>query len=158
MSRSSKGFALLELIVGLAIFLFMLVTSLPMWEGFLQISEMAKIDSACRLLATDIADIQNKSLFRNLEGPAYVIMLDRYGDGYTIIKSQTIVKNVRFSKLGLDPVVATCANTNKISFSTTGSPQRAVSVNIYSRKNNLKRKYVEVQPVTGRIVITDETT
>ena len=141
---SSKGFALLELIVGLAIFLFMLVISLPMWEGFLQISEMAKIDSACRLLATDIADIQNKALFRNLEGPAYVIMLDRYGDGYTIIKSQTIVKNVRFSKLGLDPVVATCANTNRISFSTTGSPQRAVSVNVYSRKNSSKRKKLRI--------------
>ncbi|MHC1719067.1 MAG: Tfp pilus assembly protein FimT/FimU [Acidaminococcaceae bacterium] len=158
MATSSKGFALLELIVGLAIFLFMLVISLPMWEGFLQISEMVKIDSACRLLATDIADIQNKSLFRNLEEPAYVIMLDRYGDGYTIIKNQTTVKNVRFSELGLDSVVATCANTNKISFSTTGSPQRAVSINVYSRNNNLKRKYVEVQPVTGRIVITDETT
>ena len=158
MATSSKGFALLELIVGLAIFLFMLVISLPMWEGFLQISEMAKIDSACRLLATDIADIQNKALFRNLEGPAYVIMLDRYGDGYTIIKNQTIVKSVRFSELGLETIVATCANTNKISFSTTGSPQRAVNVNVYSRKNNSKRKYVEVQPVTGRIVITDETT
>lgn len=136
----------------------MLVISLPMWQGFLEISEMAKVNSACRLLATDIADIQNKSLFRNLEEPAYLIMLDRYGDGYTIIKNQTIVKNVRFSELGLNPVVATCANTNKISFSTNGSPQRAVSVNVYSRKNNLKRKYVEVQPVTGRIVITDETT
>lgn len=158
MVNSRKGFALLELIAGLSIFFFMLVISLPMWQGFLGISEMAKVNSACRLLATDIADIQNKSLFRNLEEPAYLIMLDRYGDGYTIIKNQTIVKNVRFSELGLNPVVATCANTNKISFSTNGSPQRAVSVNVYSRKNNLKRKYVEVQPVTGRIVITDETT
>ena len=158
MVNSRKGFALLELIAGLSIFFFMLVISLPMWQGFLEISEMANVNSACRLLATDIADIQNKSLFRNLEEPAYLIMLDRYGDGYTIIKNQTIVKNVRFSELGLNPVVATCANTNKISFSTNGSPQRAVSVNVYSRKNNLKRKYVEVQPVTGRIVITDETT
>lgn len=158
MVNSRKGFAILELIAGLSIFFFMLVISLPMWQGFLEISEMAKVNSACRLLATDIADIQNKSLFRNLEEPAYLIMLDRYGDGYTIIKNQTIVKNVRFSELGLNPVVATCANTNKISFSTNGSPQRAVSVNVYSRKNNLKRKYVEVQPVTGRIVITDETT
>ena len=158
MVNSRKGFALLELIAGLSIFFFMLVISLPMWQGFLEISEMAKVNSACRLLATDIADIKNKSLFRNLEEPAYLIMLDRYGDGYTIIKNQTIVKNVRFSELGLNPVVATCANTNKISFSTNGSPQRAVSVNVYSRKNNLKRKYVEVQPVTGRIVITDETT
>lgn len=158
MVNSRKGFALLELIAGLSIFFFMLVISLPMWQGFLEISEMAKVNSACRLLATDIADIQNKSLFRNLEEPAYLIMLDRYGDGYTIIKNQTIVKNVRFSELGLNPVVATCANTNKISFSTNGSPKRAVSVNVYSRKNNLKRKYVEVQPVTGRIVITDETT
>ena len=158
MVNSRKGVALLELIAGLSIFFFMLVISLPMWQGFLEISEMAKVNSACRLLATDIADIQNKSLFRNLEEPAYLIMLDRYGDGYTIIKNQTIVKNVRFSELGLNPVVATCANTNKISFSTNGSPQRAVSVNVYSRKNNLKRKYVEVQPVTGRIVITDETT
>lgn len=158
MVNSRKGFALLELIAGVSIFFFMLVISLPMWQGFLEISEMAKVNSACRLLATDIADIQNKSLFRNLEEPAYLIMLDRYGDGYTIIKNQTIVKNVRFSELGLNPVVATCANTNKISFSTNGSPQRAVSVNVYSRKNNLKRKYVEVQPVTGRIVITDETT
>lgn len=158
MVNSRKGFALLELIAGLSIFFFMLVISLPMWQGFLEISEMVKVNSACRLLATDIADIQNKSLFRNLEEPAYLIMLDRYGDGYTIIKNQTIVKNVRFSELGLNPVVATCANTNKISFSTNGSPQRAVSVNVYSRKNNLKRKYVEVQPVTGRIVITDETT
>lgn len=158
MVNSRKGFALLELIAGVSIFFFMLVISLPMWQGFLGISEMAKVNSACRLLATDIADIQNKSLFRNLEEPAYLIMLDRYGDGYTIIKNQTIVKNVRFSELGLNPVVATCANTNKISFSTNGSPQRAVSVNVYSRKNNLKRKYVEVQPVTGRIVITDETT
>lgn len=158
MVNSRKGFALLELIAGVSIFFFMLVISLPMWQGFLEISEMAKVNSACRLLATDIADIQNKSLFRNLEEPAYLIMLDRYGDGYTIIKNQTIVKNVRFSELGLNPVVATCANTNKISFSTNGSPQRAVSVNVYSRKNYLKRKYVEVQPVTGRIVITDETT
>ena len=158
MSKGCKGFALLELIVCLAIFLFMLVVSSPLWEGFLQISEMAKVNSACKLLATDIADIQNKSLFRNLEGPVYLIMLDRYGDGYTIIENQIIIKNVRFSEIGLDPVVATCANTNKISFSTTGSPQRAVSVNVYSKKNNSKRKYVEVQPVTGRIVITDETT
>ncbi len=158
MTKSRKGFTLLELIIGLAIFSFMLVISLPLLEGFLQISEMAKVNSACQLLATDIADIQNKSLFRNLEGPAYIIMLDRYGDGYTIIKNQTIVKSVRFSELGLETIVATCANTNKISFSTTGSPQRAVNVNVYSRKNDSKRKYVEVQPVTGRIVITDETT
>ncbi|MGE4589153.1 MAG: hypothetical protein AB7E34_06210 [Acidaminococcaceae bacterium] len=158
MTNSSKGFALLELVSGLAIFLFMLVISLPLWEGFLQISEMSKVNSACSLLATDIADIQNKSLFKNLDDPVYIIMLDRYGDGYTIVKNQTIVKSVRFSEIGLDPVLATCANTNKISFSTNGSPQRAVSVNVYSRKNSSKRKYVEVQPVTGRIVITDETT
>jgi len=158
MTTRSKGFALLELVSGLAIFLFMLVISLPLWEEFLQISEMSKVNNACSLLATDIADIQNKSLFKNLEDPVYIIMLDRYGDGYTIVKNQTIVKSVRFSELGLDPVLATCANTNKISFSTNGSPQRAVSVNVYSRKNSSKRKYVEVQPVTGRIVITDETT
>lgn len=158
MTTSRKGFALLELIAGLAIFLFMLVISLPMWQGFVQISEMAKVNNVCRLLATDIADIQNKSLFRNLGDPAYLIMLDRYGDGYKIIKDKTIVKNVRFSELGLDPVIATCANTNRISFSANGSPQRAVSVNVYSKNNNLKRKYVEVQPVTGRIVIEDETT
>ena len=71
MTKSRKGFTLLELIIGLAIFSFMLVISLPLLEGFLQISEMAKVNSACQLLATDIADIQNKSLFRNLEGPAY---------------------------------------------------------------------------------------
>ena len=68
------------------------------------------------------------------------------------------MKNVKFSEIGLEPVVATCANTNKISFSTNGSPQKAVSVNVYSRKNSSKRKYVDVQPVTGRIVIKDETT
>ena len=78
MATSSKGFALLELIVGLAIFLFMLVISLPMWEGFLQISEMAKIDSACRLLATDIADIQNKALFRNLFPDLFLVVADRH--------------------------------------------------------------------------------
>ena len=158
MTKSRKGFTLIELIVGLAIFLFMLLIPLPIWEGFLQIAEISKVNSACHLLATDIAYIQEKSLFRNLEEPTYLIMLDRYGDGYTIIKNQTIVKNVKFSEIGLEPVVATCANTNKISFSTNGSPQKAVSVNVYSRKNSSKRKYVDVQPVTGRIVIKDETT
>lgn len=149
---------MLELIAGLAIFLFMLALSLPMWQGFLKISETAKINNASRLLAMDLANIQNKSLFRNLGGGTYFIMLDRYGDGYAIFKNQKIVKNVIFSKLGLESITATCANTNKISFSTNGSPQRAVCVNVYSRKNNLKRRYVEVQPVTGRIVIKDETT
>ena len=89
MTKSRKGFTLIELIVGLAIFLFMLLISLPIWEGFLQIAEISKVNSACHLLATDIAYIQEKSLFRNLEEPTYLIMLDRYGDGYTIIKNQS---------------------------------------------------------------------
>ena len=158
MKADKSGLALLELIAGMAIMSFLLLLSLPLWKGFLQISEMAKVNAACRLLAADIADVQDKSIFRNLDGPVYLIMLDRYGDGYTVFKNQIIWKNVKFSRLGLDSILVTCANTNRISFSTNGSPQKAVRVNVFSRKNNARIKYVDIQPVTGRIVITDEAT
>jgi len=153
---SKKGYALLELIACLTIFSVLLIAMLPMCKGILRISETSKIETVCRLLAVDIADIQNKSLCSNIDSPAYIIMLDRYGDGYTIFKNQAILKKVKFSEIGLDPVVATCANTNKIAFSTTGSPKTAVSVNVYNKNNATKRKFVQVQPVTGRIVIEDE--
>ena len=153
----NKGFTLMELVAGMAIFLLLAAGLLPMCEDFFKIAETAKVNSACRLLATDIADVQSKTLYSNLNGPAYVIMLDQYGDGYVIVKNQAVWKNVKFSELGLSPVIATCANTNQISFTENGSPKRAVSVNVYCKESSVKRKLVEVQPVTGRIVIKDAT-
>lgn len=152
---SRRGFTLVELVAGMAIFLLLAAGLLPMCEESFKVAETAKVKSACRLLATDIADVQSKTLYSNLRGPAYVIMLDQYGDGYVIVKNQAVWRNVKFSELGLSPVVATCANTNQISFTTNGSPKRAVSVNVYCRGSSAKRKLVEVQPVTGRIVIKD---
>ena len=153
----NKGFTLVELVAGMAIFLLLAAGLLPMCEDFFKIAETAKVNSACRLLATDIADVQSKTLYSNLNGPAYVIMLDQYGDGYVIVKNQAVWKNVKFSELGLSPVIATCANTNQISFTENGGPKRAVSVNVYCKESSVKRKLVEVQPVTGRIVIKDAT-
>lgn len=147
----------MELTAGIAMFLLLAAGLLPMCEEFFKIAETAKVNSACRLLATDIADVQGKTLYSNLSGPAYVIMLDQYGDGYVIVKNQSVWKNVKFSELGLSPVIATCANTNQISFTANGSPKRAVSVNVYCKESSAKRKLVEVQPVTGRIVIRDAT-
>lgn len=151
----NKGFTLVELVAGLAIFLLLAAGLLPMWDGLIKIAETAKVNCACRLLATDIADVQNKTLYNNSSGPAFVIMLDQYGGGYIIVKDQTVWKNVKFSEVGLSPVIATCANTNQISFTANGSPKKAVSVNVYCKESSAKRKLVEVQPVTGRIVIKD---
>lgn len=152
---SRRGSALVELIAGLAIFLLLQATFIPLWSGLLKVTETVKIDNACRMLAIDIGDLQRKALYNNLGGPQYILALDQYGDGYSIIKNQTTWKRVKFSEIGLKSVIVTCANTNLISFTANGTPKKSASVNVYCKENIAKRKIVEVQPVTGRIVIKD---
>lgn len=155
MAFKSRGAVLVELIAGLAILLLLQATFIPLWSGLLKVTETVKIDDACRMLAIDIADLQNKALYNNLGGPQYILVLDQYGDGYTITKNQTTWKRVKFSEIGLNPVIVTCANTNFISFTANGTPKKSASINVYCKENTTKRKIVEVQPVTGRIVIKD---
>lgn len=154
MSRS-RGFSLLELVIALAVFLSASLCVLPLFSEGARFAQSNKISVACRLLATDMSFVQNKSLYGNLNGDSYSLMLDRYGDGYTVIRGQKVYRKVVFSEKGLAPVIATCASTNKFAFTANGAPKSSASINVYCSNVPNKSKFVEIQPITGRIVIRD---
>ncbi|MEG2765205.1 MAG: prepilin-type N-terminal cleavage/methylation domain-containing protein [Acidaminococcaceae bacterium] len=155
MSRQ-KGFTLVELVVGLAILLVLLVSVVPATEGLNHLLGRVQLDLASKMLAMDLGVVQEKALYENKGAQKYKLLLLSNGKGYTIYRQGEPWKAVVFAEQALSRVRLETL-VREVSFSNSGAPQKYVVIKVKMEQEAGYWKTVAVQPITGRIVITDET-
>lgn len=153
--KDRKGFFLLEITMGMGLLLLVLFLVLPLWQLFAHFTVVAALDRACQLLASELTTLQINTLYNGQGEQLPYLLLEQDGSGYMIFDSQRRIRSVSFAACGLKDIAVTCSATKKLGFSNNGGPQKAVTLKVNNTKTG-EKKFVEVQPVTGRVVITDE--
>lgn len=156
-SRGFKqGSLLLELILGSAMVLTIWVASLPAVQGFVRAGKVVKLNAATKLLAMDIVEVQRKSIYQNV-GNKYFLSIANDGKSYKIFCNTKVIKKIQFhSRWGEGVQISSLSK--RISFSSNGTPEQYSNLKLTLAKTPKLVQYIEVQPVTGRVVITNGTT
>lgn len=151
-----RGFTLIELVSFMTVFVVIAGVLIPLWQFVLRFAEADRINTATEMLVEDIAAMQQQAMLESSTGQQFSLMVNVEGDGYKILHNQTMDKQINFTERGWHTIRLAMPSINRLSFSNTGAPKNYISYRIYSmKKMGVKDKKVEVQPVSGRIVISD---
>ncbi|HIU64519.1 MAG TPA: type II secretion system protein [Candidatus Avacidaminococcus intestinavium] len=151
-NKWQKGITLVEVICVLMVFSVLLVILVPTWSVLQQLSEKEKINNAAQLLAADLALLQQKAMLNSVRGVSYYLVITPSGDGYKIMRNQEKEKEQKFSSNCLASIRLESILNNRIAFSNLGTPTHFIAVKVRGKSFN-NNKIVEVQPVSGRIVV-----
>lgn len=152
-NHSDRGFTLIELLVYISLYILMTAFLLPCMEGIMEVDSRLELEGFCQRLAAEVTDLQQASLWGNsLQNK---LTLDLNQQCYYVYNDGELVKKVKLQEIGQGKLYFYSPSTSIIRFSAEGAPQTYFSVLIKNRQQPQLAKKFEVQPVTGRIVISD---
>jgi len=148
-----KGFTLVEVVITLAI---LLITEAACYCGYDMLqkrSKIIKLNNASNLLVLELSAMQTRAFYVN---DGYIQSLKVYSDGsgYDLNKGTEQIKSVKLSQLGWGCLKLFCVND--VQFLPGGVPKVYAKIIVQVRGDEKLKKIVEVQPVSGRIVVKDE--
>ena len=155
--RCQKGFLLAELIcaiaVGLVLTLFIGYAS----QAGSKYTAKIQLRGAAKELAANIGSLQHQALFCQTAFREKLYVKSDLA-GYSIVRHSQVIRDVDFSQGSFSRIRFTEETLKKIWFQNEGAPiYNGNFVLTHQDQEGLKVK-VGVQPVTGRIVITEEDT
>ena len=136
-SRNNSGFTLVEILLYISFYGLVMALLIPCAEGII------KVDNRLEMAALWGAGLQNK------------LTVDLDQQCYYVYREGKIVKEVRLQEIGQGSLYFYSPNTSIIRFSAEGAPQVYFSVLIKNRRQPQLVKKFEVQPVTGRVVVSE---
>lgn len=152
-NRSKYGFTLIELLVYISIYSLVTALLLPCAEGIVKVDSRLEMEGFCQSLSAEVTALQQASLWGNsLQNK---MMLDLNQQCYYVYRDGELIKKVSLQEIGQGKLYFYSPSTSIIRFSDEGAPQAYFSVLIKNRREPQLVKKFEVQPVTGRIVISD---
>lgn len=152
-SRSRAGFTMVELLAYISIYLLLLTLVVPCVKSITAAGSRLELEGFCQRLAADISALQQDSLWGNSLQNKFT--LDLNGQSYNIYRGGQLQKTVRLAEAGQGQLYFYSPNTWQLHFSDEGAPNGYFYVLIKNRQQPQLAKKFEVQPVTGRIVISD---
>ncbi len=157
-SRSSKrrnGFTLVELLVYISLYFLLALLLYPGTERFDKMRQRMEMENFCQSFAADITALQQVSFWHSTLQKQSKITLDLSSQSYAVYRSGLLNKVVNLKKISQGKLYFYSPNTSVIRFSDEGAPQAYFAVQIKNRQLPQLVKKIEVQPVTGRVVISD---
>ncbi|MFA7068875.1 MAG: prepilin-type N-terminal cleavage/methylation domain-containing protein [Acidaminococcaceae bacterium] len=151
--RFTKGFTLIEVVLAIALILILEIAFYPSYKLWQQQSKIMKLNSACHYLRLELSAMQTRSFYIK-DKYLQSLKIHSDGQGYDLYINQGKTKTVMLSKVGWGCLKLFCIN--KIQFLPGGVPKAYAKIIVQLRDDDKVKKIVEVQPVTGRIVIKDE--
>jgi len=111
------------------------------------------MEGFCQRLAAEVTALQQAALWG--AGLQNKLTVDLDQQCYYVYREGKIVKKVRLQEIGQGSLYFYSPNTSIIRFSAEGAPQVYFSVLIKNRRQPQLVKKFEVQPVTGRVVVSE---
>ena len=112
-----------------------------------------EMEGFCQRLSAEVTALQQASLWgADLQNK---LIVDLNQQCYYVYYGSKIMKKVRLQEIGQGSLYFYSPNTSIIRFSAEGAPQVYFSVLIKNRRQPQLVKKFEVQPVTGRVVVSD---
>ena len=88
-------------------------------------------------------------------GYEYMLKIDTDLNGYKMFRKNKVFKSIGFYEIGYPDLVFIRPNNSILRFSNEGAPINYFSVVVKNKiAKNISRK-IEVQPITGRVVISN---
>ena len=143
-SRNNSGFTLVEILLYISFYGLVMALLIPCAEGIIKVDNRLEMEGFCQRLAAEVTALQQAALW----GAGLQNKLTVYREG-------KIVKKVRLQEIGQGSLYFYSPNTSIIRFSAEGAPQVYFSVLIKNRRQPQLVKKFEVQPVTGRVVVSE---
>lgn len=148
--RKGRGFFLVEVLAVVALIALIVSVLLPQSEGYSKHYAKLEVRAAAGLLAADIRKLQQDALF----GEGEQRYLRSLSSGYDFYVRGKRVKQVRFADYGWQVVLSWPKRFN-VQFGVNGGPASSGTwVLRHSKLNNFSCS-VAVQPVTGRVVVSE---
>jgi len=116
-------------------------------------AKVLKLTNACNLLVLELTAMQNRAIYVN-DGYIQSMKVHSDGSGYDLNKGTEQIKTVKLSQLGWGCLKLFCIND--VQFLSGGVPKIYSKIIVQVRDDEKLKKIVEVQPVTGRIVVKDD--
>lgn len=152
-NHKQQGFSLIELVAYTGIYLLLTLLLLPCAESLGKISERSELEGFCQQLAAEVTALQQASLWKgSLQNK---IVLDLNNQSYTVYRNGVVQKKVRLKEIGRGKLYFYSPTTSVVRFSDEGAPKAYFSVYIKNRQSPILVRKFEVQPVTGRVVISE---
>ena len=152
-TKNIEGFTLVEVVIALAVFLSMEVGFYSGYQMLQQRAKIIKLNNACNLLVLELSAMQTRALYVN-DGFVQSIKVYSDGSGYDLNKGSKKIKSVKLSQLGWGCLKLFCIND--VQFLPGGVPKVYSKIIVQVRDEEKLKKTVEVQPISGRIVVKDE--
>jgi prepilin-type N-terminal cleavage/methylation domain-containing protein len=149
----NKGFTLVEVVIALAVLLTTEAVFYSSYEVLQKRARTIKLNNACNLLVLELSAMQTRAFYVN-DGLTQSIKVHTDGSGYDLNKGTEQTKTVKLSQLGWGCLKLFCVND--VQFLPGGVPKVYAKIIVQVRDDEKLKKIVEVQPVTGRIVVKDD--
>lgn len=147
MRLNNKGFSLIELIVAVGILSGMAALLVPSYAGMCSYLYKIQAQRAAQQMAGDIAALQQYS-FYDVSGRSRLEM-DKEKAGYRIYHGKDVFLKRNFSAAS---GLYFSQHLNDLKFSQDGAPTQTLNYIIKCRHDKNISYWLQVQPVTGRVV------
>lgn len=148
--RKEQGFLLVEVLAVAAILILLTGVLLPKSDGYTRQCAKMQVRTAANLLAADMRKLQQQALF----GDGEQRYLRSLSSGYDFYERGKKIKQVRFTDYGWDLVLSWPQRFN-VQFGVNGGPSATGTWVLRHKQLTDFSCTVAVQPVTGRIVISE---
>lgn len=154
--QSSRGFTLVELIAGVATILVLAGFLFPASTYLHKVLAKAEVETAAEILRLDLTRLQHRSM---LAGPAVqeFMLVDADHGGYKFARNESeFWYQLRFNQTQAGKVRFADSRSARVQFGFEGGPGNMVK--LYLQHDDLPDYIltVQVQPVTGQILIYQE--
>jgi len=146
----ANGFTLIEVVIAVALILILEIAFYPSYKLWQKQIKIMKLNSACHYLSLELSAMQTRSFYIK-DKHRQILKIHNDGQGYDLYLEQGKTKTVKLSKVGWGCLKLFCINN--VQFLPGGVPKAYAKIIVQLRDDNKVKKIVEVQPVTGRIVI-----
>lgn len=151
--KKQGGFLLIEIVMAFVLIAMFISLIIPTYKIYGMAASNYKINIACKLITNDIASTQIEAMYNDFGEASNSIAVHSDHAGYTIYFNRKAVKKVYFADYNCGDVYLQ-SNANGISFSSTGAPTGYAVLQVSIPGKNIIR-LLEIQPVTGRIVVKE---
>lgn len=138
--------------MGLLLFLLAGMLLLKGAEAIYTDARRTRIDTICRIMVGELSAMQIRSLYIGQASEVYTLEFLSDGSGFTMKLKGKEVRKVYLSELGLGEYIL--SGPRSFRYLPGGAPSAYTVISITSRSDSAVCKKIEIQPITGRIVVT----
>ena len=147
-----KGFTLIEVVIALSLFSLLELCFYPSYKVLQNHAKILKLNNACNYLMLELSAMRTRAFYIN-DKRIQILKIYSDGKGYQVNMEQGKNKTVMLEDFDWGCINLFCSTS--IQFLPGGAPKSYAKIIMQLTDDPEIKKIVEVQPITGRIVVKD---